>query len=81
MYLVLAKFGVDSAENEPHKVLLIIQPWDSIFTEPPRPSVEQLHDTSKLVRSLCLRSTDLMETVPFFSTVSMSFFFRIAFRN
>ena len=35
-YLV-AKFGFDTAENEPLKVHLIIQHWDSIFTEPPRP--------------------------------------------
>ena len=33
----LAKFGVDTAENEPLKVHLIFQPWDLIFTEPPRP--------------------------------------------
>ena len=38
IYLVLAKFGVDTAENEPLKVHLIFQPWDSIFTEPPRPA-------------------------------------------
>ena len=36
---MLAKFGVDTAENEPLKVLLIIQPWDLIFTEPHRPAV------------------------------------------
>ena len=36
---LLAKFGVDTAENEPLKVLLILQPWDLIFTEPPRPSI------------------------------------------
>ena len=35
---LLAKFGVDTAENEPLKVLLIIQPWDLLFTEPPRPT-------------------------------------------
>ena len=29
---LLAKFGVDTAENQPLKVLLIIQPWDLIFT-------------------------------------------------
>ena len=33
----LAKFGVDTDENEPLKVHLIIKPWDLIFTEPPRP--------------------------------------------
>ena len=33
---LLAKFGVDTGENEPCKVHLIIQPWDLIFTEPPR---------------------------------------------
>ena len=32
-----SQFGVDTAENEPLKVLLIIQPWDLIFTEPPPP--------------------------------------------
>ena len=36
--MLLAKFGVDTAENEPLKVLLIIQPWDLLFTEPPRPT-------------------------------------------
>ena len=36
---VLAKIGVDTAENEPLKVHLIFKLWDSIFTEPPRPSV------------------------------------------
>ena len=35
---VLAKFGVDTAKNEPLTVHLIIQSWDSIFTEPPRPA-------------------------------------------
>jgi len=35
---LLAKIGVDTAENEPLKVHLIIQPWDFIFTEPPRPA-------------------------------------------
>ena len=34
---LLAKIGVDTAENEPLKVHLILQPWDLIFTEPPRP--------------------------------------------
>ena len=34
---LLAKFGFDTAESEPLKVHLIIQPWDLIFTEPPRP--------------------------------------------
>ena len=36
-YYLLAKIGVDTAENEPLKVHLIIKPWDLIFTEPPRP--------------------------------------------
>ena len=49
---LLAKFGFDTAEdspiyqptsqpaeNEPLKVHFIIQPWDLIFTEPPRPYV------------------------------------------
>ena len=31
--------GVDTAENEPLKVHLIIQPWDFIFIEPPRPDL------------------------------------------
>ena len=35
---LLAKSGFDTAENESLKVHLIIQPWDLIFTEPPRPS-------------------------------------------
>ena len=35
---ILAKFGCDTAENEPLKVHFISHPWDSIFTKPPRPS-------------------------------------------
>ena len=34
---LLAKFGVDTAENEPLKVHLIFDPRDFIFTEPHRP--------------------------------------------
>ena len=34
---LLATFGFDTAENERLKVHSIIQPWDLIFTEPPRP--------------------------------------------
>jgi hypothetical protein len=34
---LLAKIGVDTAENEPFKVHLIFKLWDLIFTEPPRP--------------------------------------------
>ena len=34
---LLAQIGVDTAENEPLKAQLIFQPWDLIFTEPPRP--------------------------------------------
>ena len=34
---LLAKIGVDTAENEPLKVHLIFKLWDLIFTEPPRP--------------------------------------------
>ena len=34
---LLAKFGYDTAENEPLKAHFICQPWDFIFTEPPRP--------------------------------------------
>ena len=33
----LAKIGVDTAENEPHEVHLIIKAWELFFTEPPRP--------------------------------------------
>ena len=36
---LLAKIGVDTAENEPLEVHLIFQPWDLIFTEPPRPGL------------------------------------------
>ena len=32
-------YGVDTAENEPLNVHLVIQPWDFIFTEPPSPEV------------------------------------------
>ena len=35
---LLAKIGVDTAENEPLKVHLIFKLWDLIFTEPPRPA-------------------------------------------
>ena len=38
---LLAKIGVDTAENEPLKVHWIIQPWDLIFTEPPRPDMPE----------------------------------------
>ena len=48
---LLAKIGVDTAENEPLKVHLIIQPRDLIFTEPPRPVL-----TALLVR--CRRAGD-----------------------
>ena len=34
--------GFDTAENEPLKVHLIIQPRDLIFTEPPRPVLTAL---------------------------------------
>ena len=34
---IIRSTAAAAAENEPLKVLLIIQPWDSIFTEPPRP--------------------------------------------
>ena len=34
---VLAKIGVDTAENKPLKVHFIIKPRDLIFTLPPRP--------------------------------------------
>ena len=34
----VGKVRFDTAENEPLKVHLIIQPWDLIFTEPPRPA-------------------------------------------
>ena len=38
---LLAKIGVDTAENEPLKVHSIFQPWDINFTEPPRPQVAE----------------------------------------
>ena len=34
---LLAKIGVDTAENEHLKVHFIFKLWDLIFTEPPRP--------------------------------------------
>ena len=37
IYHLLTKISVDTAENEPLKVHLILQPLDLIFTEPPRP--------------------------------------------
>ena len=43
----IAKFGVDTAENELLKVHLIFQPWDLIFTEPPRPEVKLAGGTEK----------------------------------
>ena len=33
---LLAKFGFDTAENEPLQVHLILKLWGLIFTEPPR---------------------------------------------
>ena len=39
---LLAKLGVDTAENEPLKVRVIFQPWDVILTEPPRPRPARL---------------------------------------
>ena len=39
---LLAKIGVDTAENEHLKVHLIFKLWDLIFTEPPRPTISQL---------------------------------------
>ena len=35
---MLAKVGFETAETEPLRVHLLIQPWDLIFTEPPRPA-------------------------------------------
>ena len=35
---LLAKIGVDTAENEPLKVHLIFKLWDLIFADPPRPA-------------------------------------------
>ena len=51
---LLAKCGFDTAEDEPLKVHLTIQPWDLTFTEPPRPShlgpvVEALHADKHLL--------------------------------
>jgi len=43
---LLAKIGVDTAENEPLKVHLIFKLWDLIFTEPPRPA--PLHQGSSV---------------------------------
>ena len=39
---LLAKSGVDTAENEPLKVHLIFKLLDLIFTEPPRPSSDEV---------------------------------------
>ena len=49
----LAKCGVDTAENEPLKVLLLIQPWDSTFTEPPLPYLRNTM-TQEVVQVLLL---------------------------
>ena len=67
-YLV-AKFGVDTAENEPLKVHLIIQPWDLIFAEPPRPldtwhsfsSEPSLKRSQRSAAKICESSQDLAE--------------------
>ena len=39
---LLAKIGVDTAENEPLKDGLVFKLWDLIFTEPPRPGCAEL---------------------------------------
>ena len=48
---LLAKIGVDTAENEPRKVHLIFTLWDFIFTEPPRPRPCSTSLTSSRKRS------------------------------
>ena len=50
---LLAKIGVDTAENEP----LIFKPWDSIFTEPPRPGAEAI--AAALLQNSTLKEVDL----------------------
>ena len=45
---LLAKIGVDTAENEPLKVHLIFKLWDSIFTEPSLP----LRNRRRLARAV-----------------------------
>ena len=42
IYYALAKICVDTAENEPLKVHLIFKLLDLIFTEPPRPSSDEV---------------------------------------
>ena len=37
IYYLLAKIGVDTAENEQLEAHLIFKLWDLIFTEPPAP--------------------------------------------
>ena len=45
---LLAKIGVDTAENEPLKVHLIFKLWNLMFTEPPRPIIR---DNDESVRT------------------------------
>ena len=47
---LLAKSGVDTAENEPLKVHLIFKAWDLIFTEPPAPLAPWFLDWGSLLR-------------------------------
>ena len=60
MYCLLARIGVDAAENEPLKVHFIFKLWVLIFIEPPRPR----HDARTLDASgvHLLSSKDLLTT-------------------
>ena len=40
---MLAKIGVDTAENEPLKIHWIFKRWDLIFADPPRPNWLRAH--------------------------------------
>ena len=61
MYL-LARIGVDTAENEPLKVHLILKLWDLIFTEPPRPFERSTSKTS--TRGQAVNQWNLGENSP-----------------
>ena len=61
---LLAKFGFDTAENEPLKVHLIFKIWDLIFTEPPRPLLPaETWEQGKLLTSTTAPKTSIISGV------------------
>ena len=56
--IYLQKIGVDTAENEPLEVHLIIKPWDLTFTEPPRPAMGLRGGQRERWFEVCLKMHD-----------------------